>query len=204
MLEVARDRRYREDMVPPRGGRADVKITKLAGATLSGLLIAASLAFAVLDGPDRMSSLSVILGIAAVGAGVLVSDTSDDAAISSSFIVFVLAAAFLGPLSALIAGALSELGVSVRKRTPVSAVLLMNLPIVIVSAVAVSAGIRVIEQEPVNTAVSYVTIAGAAVVVYFLTFFLLVILRLLNRPEQPMIPLSIASATRHTRPRSRA
>jgi putative nucleotidyltransferase with HDIG domain len=154
------------------------------------LLVVASIVVAVLDGPDRVSSLSVILGIAAISAGALATDASGEADISASFIVLVLAAAFLGPVSALLAGLLAEAGSAVTSRTPHSTVLARNAPIVMVGAVATTAGIRVVEDHPVNTAASYLTIALAAVVVYFLTFFLLVVLRRLHDPQRAPLKLS--------------
>src|ERR1039458_4445881 len=57
----------------------------------------------VLSPADRVDTLSVILGVAAIGAGVLVAGDSGGLAVSSSMIVFVLAAAFLGPASAVAA-----------------------------------------------------------------------------------------------------
>ncbi|MGP0053763.1 MAG: hypothetical protein ACLPZR_33675, partial [Solirubrobacteraceae bacterium] len=54
----------------------------------------------ILSPADRVNGLSVIFGIAAVAAGILVVGESGGLSVSASFIVFVLAAAFLGPTSA--------------------------------------------------------------------------------------------------------
>jgi putative nucleotidyltransferase with HDIG domain len=168
-----------------RGWRTDAKVAKTAGVALSVLLIAGPLAVALLDGPDQVGALSVILGVAAVAAGVLVEAVEGSAGISASFIVIVLAAAFLGPVSALIAGLLAEAGSAARARTSWFNVLYLNVPIVMVTTVATAAGIRLVEDQPVNTLVSYLTIGLAAFVVYFLSFFVLVALRRLHRPEAP-------------------
>jgi putative nucleotidyltransferase with HDIG domain len=173
-----------------RGRREGSTGAKTVGLCLSVVLIVGPLVVAIFAGPDRISSLSVILGIAAVGAGVLAAEAPDLANISGSFIVMVLAAAFLGPLSALLAGLLAEAGSAARRWTSWFAVLVVNVPIIAVGAVATSVGIRLVEDKPVNTAVSYLTIGLAAMVVYFLSFFVLVVLRRLNRPELPRIKLA--------------
>jgi putative nucleotidyltransferase with HDIG domain len=173
-----------------RGRREGSTGAKTVGLCLSVVLIVGPLVVAIFAGPDRISSLSVILGIAAVGAGVLAAEAPDLANISGSFIVMVLAAAFLGPLSALLAGLLAEAGSAARRWTSWFGVLVINVPIIAVGAVATSVGIRLVEDKPVNTAVSYLTIGLAAMVVYFLSFFVLVVLRRLNRPETPRIKLA--------------
>jgi putative nucleotidyltransferase with HDIG domain len=174
-----------------RGWPGDPKVARFAGKFLSGLLIVCAIGVAVLDGPDRVQPLSVILGIAALGAGALVTDTQAGAGISASFIVVVLAAAFLGPISAIVAGLLAEAGSAVRLRTPRFRIVYLNVPIVMVTTVATTAGIRLVEPKPVDTAVSYVTIGLAAFVVYFLSFFVLVVLRRLNSPDRPPPKLSV-------------
>jgi putative nucleotidyltransferase with HDIG domain len=170
-----------------RRARRDSRAAKIVGRGLSVLLIVGPIVFAVRSGPDRVSSLSVILGIAAVGAGVLAAEAPDGSNISASFIVMVLAAAFLGPLSAVLAGLLAEAGSAARRFASWFGILLINVPIIAFGAVATSAGIKLVQDKPANTAVSYLTIGLAAMVVYFLTFFVLVLLRGLNRPEAPPI-----------------
>ncbi|MGZ4418309.1 MAG: hypothetical protein ACXVRV_09045, partial [Gaiellaceae bacterium] len=67
--------------------------------------------------PDRVNALSVVLGVAAVGAGLMVAGTRGGLSISAAFIVSVLAAAFLGPASAVAAALISEVAASLRLRT---------------------------------------------------------------------------------------
>jgi putative nucleotidyltransferase with HDIG domain len=168
----------------------DPATERVAGMVLSGLLIAAAAVAATLDGHDHNGSLSIILGVSAVVAGALSEEAPDGVSISASFIVLVLAAAFLGPVSALLAGLLAEAGAAVRARTSWLTALAINCPIVMVSAVATSLGIRLIEDHPVNTWGSYTTIGLAALAVYFLTFFLVIPLARLNRPELPAMKLA--------------
>jgi putative nucleotidyltransferase with HDIG domain len=173
-----------------REWQTDARVARVAGVLLSGVLVAASITVAILDGPDQVGSLSVILGIAAVVAGVFVAAVESGAGISASFIVLVLTAAFLGPVSAIAAALLAEAASATRARTTWHNVALLNVPVAMVGAVATTAGIRVVEDEPVNTAASYLTIALAAIIVYFLTFFVLALLRRLNRPDRPPLKLS--------------
>jgi putative nucleotidyltransferase with HDIG domain len=66
---------------------------------------------------DRVNTLTPVLAIGAVVAGLTVARAHARASISASFIVALLAAAFLGPASACVAAALSELAASWRLRT---------------------------------------------------------------------------------------
>jgi putative nucleotidyltransferase with HDIG domain len=173
-----------------RGWLSDPTVARFAGKILSALLVVCAIGVAALDGPDHVGSLSVILGIAALGAGVLVTDAQAGAGITASFIVVVLAAAFLGPISAIVAGLLAEAGSAVRLRTSRFVLVYLNVPIVMVTTVAITAGIRLVEPKPVDTAVSYVTIGLAAFAVYIVSFFVLVVLRRLHRPERPPLKLT--------------
>ena len=68
----------------------------VASLALGALVVA-------LSRPDPVNALSVIFGIAAVGAGLTVALDREGNSITGSFIVSVLAAAFLGPASAAVA-----------------------------------------------------------------------------------------------------
>jgi len=83
-------------------GRVAAASIALASFAVSGTVIA-------LGPPDRVGALSVILGIAAVGAGLLVAGERDGLSISASFIVTVLAAAFLGDASAAATAVLAKI-----------------------------------------------------------------------------------------------
>ena len=73
---------------------------------------------AALGPPDHVGTLSIVLGIAAVIAGLIVGDGTGGAPrVSSSFIVFSLAATFLGPVSGALAAIISELCSTIRQRT---------------------------------------------------------------------------------------
>jgi putative nucleotidyltransferase with HDIG domain len=66
---------------------------------------------------DHVNALTPILGVGALVAGLTVAPAHGRASISSSFIVALLAAAFLGPASACAAAAISELAASWRLKT---------------------------------------------------------------------------------------
>src|SRR5579875_3599059 len=90
----------------------------------------------VLSPPDRVNSLSVIFGVAALGAGFLaVGEPGGRFGVSASFIVYVLAAAFLGPLSAAVSAVITELSASVRSKTPWRTAVFNNLAPAVLSAV---------------------------------------------------------------------
>jgi putative nucleotidyltransferase with HDIG domain len=72
---------------------------------------------------DHVGALSGVLGAAAVVAGLTVAQAHGRASISASFIIAIFAAAFLGPASACVAVAISELVASSRLRTPWFAIL---------------------------------------------------------------------------------
>src|ERR1700761_6103227 len=97
----------------------------------------ASVAVILIGRPDRVYSMSVILGVAAIGAGVLsVGERGNKLSVSAAFIVAVLAAAFLGPASAAIAAVIAELTATIMMRTKWQVVLYTNLPPAVMSAVA--------------------------------------------------------------------
>jgi len=72
-------------------------------------LLAGCLVWAILVAPhDHLNGLSVVLAVAAVAAGVGVARVRPRVEVSASFLVFILAAAFLGPTSAFVAAVLCE------------------------------------------------------------------------------------------------
>jgi len=154
-------------MLRPRAERSGVLVQRreLLAVLITLACFATAAAMIWLSPPDTVSSLSVILGIAAVIAGLLVAGERDGLSISASFIVLVLAAAFLGPASAAAAAVLAELTASIRLRTRWRATLLNNLPAAILSAVTAAVVIRSISSQPADTVRFYVAVvAGGAIV----------------------------------------
>ena len=103
---------------PHAEGDAQTSRRKFVGRSVSTLLIAGSVVVAVLGPPDHVNTLTVVLGIGAVVAGFIIEDApGGPPVVSGSFIVFALAATFLGPGSAAIAATISEFCASVKQRT---------------------------------------------------------------------------------------
>src|SRR2546421_438970 len=150
---------------------------------IRGLLIA-SIVVAVLDaGADRMTRLSIVLAIAAIAAGIMVAGTRGAPSVSASFIVFVLAAAFLGPASACAAAILAELAAAARARTPLRVVALINLPASVIPAVAVAGIMRALVSPPADSAAVYADLAMGASLAYVLSFVIFAASRRVLRPE---------------------
>ncbi|MBV9605804.1 MAG: hypothetical protein JO027_11875, partial [Solirubrobacterales bacterium] len=66
---------------------------------------------------DRLTGLSAVLALAAVAAGTGVARVRQRVEVSASFIVYILAGAFLGPASALVAAVVSEVAATRMIRT---------------------------------------------------------------------------------------
>lgn len=137
---------------------------------------------AILGPSDRLGSLSLILGIAAAAAGLLHGGNSGAVTVSASFIVTVLAAAFLGPRSAAIVAALAELCAAVQLKTPVRVILAMNLPGCVVPAVGEGLLVHALSWPPRNSVVFYLVVSLAALAGYLVSFGVFVALRRLNTP----------------------
>lgn len=155
----------------------------LATAIVTACL-AACVAAIVLSQPDRIDTLSVILGFAAIGAGFLVAgDSGGGLGVSGSFIVGVLAAAFLGPASAAIAVVVSELTAAAVMRTRWRLVIYTNIPPAVASAVVTALIIRALSDHPGNTAGFYLAVALAGAVSPVLSFAIFTSLRRLAFPS---------------------
>src|SRR5690349_3767475 len=97
--------------------RAHDRISERAvGCAVVAALLAVVAATAITAPPDKVGGLTAILGIAAVIAGLMAAGARDEPSVSASFIVYVLAAAFLGARSAMAAAVISELTAAVRMR----------------------------------------------------------------------------------------
>src|ERR1700760_3417832 len=94
-----------------RPGAGDVAWPRVR-EVLAPLALVSSLAVCVagvaLSAPDRVDALSAILGVGAIGAGILVAGESGRLAVSAAFTVYLLAAALLGPISAIAAAGIAE------------------------------------------------------------------------------------------------
>jgi putative nucleotidyltransferase with HDIG domain len=134
-------------------------------------LLIAALAFAVFDAhADHLNALSIVLGCAAVIAGLMVAGARDAPSVSAAFIVTVLAAAFLGPASACATAILAELAATLALRTPVRSILLINLPASVVPAAAVAILMQAVFPHPEDTVGFYLLLAAGAIGAYSLSF----------------------------------
>jgi putative nucleotidyltransferase with HDIG domain len=128
-----------------------------------GLALVGCVTLAVLQAHlDRVDSLSIVLGAAAVAAGISVTRVRGGASASASFIVFLLAAAFLGSASACVAAAISELVAARKMRTarlPVAVNLLAELAPALVAANMV----RLLVPARSDTATFYLVMVAAGV-----------------------------------------
>jgi putative nucleotidyltransferase with HDIG domain len=140
-------------------------------------MIAVVLVTAIAAPDDKISALTVILGVAAVGAGAMVAGARDGLSISASFIVNILAAAFLGARSAIATAVISELAAAVRLHTRPRAVLLCNLPASVIPAVVAAALISLIAGRPSHTFEFYFAVGVAAMVAITLSFVIFTITR---------------------------
>ena len=172
-------------MLRRRAGLAPL-FARFIGPTLGALIVCACTAAAILGPTDRVDSLSIILGIAAVVAGALVQGDAGQETVSASYIVFFLAAALLGPISAVIAAAIVELSAAIRYRTTLRDIIALNLPAAVLSALAEALVIRAFAWPP-RDAVDFYVVAGltsfGGIAVNFLGFALLT--RLVAPPHVP-------------------
>jgi hypothetical protein len=85
----------------------------VACAALVGCIV-----WAVLVAPnDHLNGLSAVLAVGAVAAGLGVAHVRTRVEVSASFIVYILAGAFLGPASAFVAAVISEVAATRVIRT---------------------------------------------------------------------------------------
>ncbi|MGO9961182.1 MAG: HD-GYP domain-containing protein [Solirubrobacteraceae bacterium] len=171
-------------MLRPRADRDDRFVWRDAAAVAITIVSFAGCAAAVILSPaDRVNGLSVIFGIAAVAAGILVVGESGGLSVSASFIVFVLAAAFLGPTSAAAAAVIAELTAAVRMKTSGRAVVFINLPANVVPAVVAAIIVRGLAAKPADDASFYLAVTLAGVCALSLSFGMFAVLRRLVLPS---------------------
>ena len=130
-----------------------------------------------LSPPDHIGTLSIVLGVASAAAGFFVSGEHGGVGVSASFIVAVLAAAFLGPASAALAAVIAELTATARMRTSWRVVAFLNLPPAIISGVVPAVIIRALTQGPTNSVDFYLAVALAAVTALLVSFVVFATLR---------------------------
>jgi putative nucleotidyltransferase with HDIG domain len=150
---------------------------RVASCIVVTALIAAVAATAIATSGDRVSSLTVTLGLAAVISGVMVAGAPDDLSISATFIVFVMAGVFLGARSAIGAAVLSELAASLRLKTRRRVVLVINLPANVLPAIAAALASAAIVSRPENKLTFYVAVAVASLLAITLSFVIFSSLR---------------------------
>jgi putative nucleotidyltransferase with HDIG domain len=154
----------------------DVRSDLVAVCVVAG--VAGSVAAAViLARADRVDGLTAVLGIAALVAGVLVAGAQDGISVSASFLVYVLAGAFLGPRTAVAVAAVSELAAAIRLGTRLRSVVLVNVPASVVPALAGALIARLISAHPDNAVLFYVAVAAAAALAIGLSFLIWASLR---------------------------
>lgn len=148
---VAREERVREKLLRV--------VTVAIGLVLAGCITVA----AVQAHLDRVDRLSVVLGMAAVVAGLTVTRVRGGSSLSASFIVFLLAASFLGATSACVAAAISEFAAAVRLQTYRKVAIAVNLAGELAPALVAANMVRLLAPHPASAPRFYLVMAAAAV-----------------------------------------
>jgi putative nucleotidyltransferase with HDIG domain len=145
---------------------------RLRATTALGIGLVGCVALAAVQAHlDRSGvvALSVLLGLAAVIAGVAVVPTLGKASISASFIVALLAAALVGPTLACVCAGVSEL-VAARRLGTARYAIAFNLLGAMAPALAGANLIRAVAPHRVTAAGFYLVVAAAGVLVLTLNF----------------------------------
>jgi putative nucleotidyltransferase with HDIG domain len=137
-----------------------------------------------LSAPDRVNTLSAILGVGAIGAGLLVAGESGRLAISAAFTVYVLAAALLGPVSAITAAVIAEVAATAVMRTRFRP-FACNLPSAVVPALIAAVIVRGLTTKPADDLSFYLAVAVAGAVALVLNFTMFAALRRVVLPDLP-------------------
>jgi putative nucleotidyltransferase with HDIG domain len=135
-------------------------------------VLAGCVAWAAIVAPrDHLTWLSAVLAVAAVAAGLGVAHVRQRVEVSASFIVFILAGAFLGPASAFVAAVITEVAATRVVRTRRQA-FLFNL--VAAGLTALLAGTLIRDLAPHDhSAAFYVVLAALALAMLILTWLIL-------------------------------
>jgi putative nucleotidyltransferase with HDIG domain len=129
-------------------------------------------AWAVLVAPDdHLNGLSVVLALGAVAAGLGVAHVRTRVEVSASFLVYILAGAFLGPASAFVAAVISEVAATRVVRTRRQA-FLFNLLAAGFAALLAGTLIRDLGPEH-HSAGFYLVLGGLALAMLALTWLII-------------------------------
>ena len=164
-------------------------LRRALGLASSILALGITALVCVVGPPDHVNSLSVVLGVSAVMAGFISQGSATGTMVSATFVVDVLAAAFLGPLSGALASMIGEVGSSIRLRTKPRSVLLINLPAGMLPNAVAGRVIRDLFATPVGSAAFYAAVVVGSAFIYFASFAVYVLLRRLNRPDAERVPI---------------
>src|ERR1700759_4982303 len=170
---------------PGADGAARLGWRDVVAPTATVLSFGVCAAAVFLSPPDRVNALSVILGVGAIGAGVLVAGESGRLAISAAFTVYVLAAALLGPISAIAAPVIAEVAATAVMRTRWRAFAYNTLPAAIVPALVAAVIVRSLTAKPADDVRFYLAVALAGAVALVLNFTMFAGLRRVVFPEEP-------------------
>jgi putative nucleotidyltransferase with HDIG domain len=139
----------------------------IACVSLAGCVV-----WAVLVAPDdHLSGLSIVLAIAAVVAGLGVARVRQRVEVSASFLVYILAGAFLGPTSAFVAAVISEVAATRVIRTRRQA-FLFNLVAAGVTALLAATLMRAFAPQD-HAAGFYLVLGALALAMPVLTWVIL-------------------------------
>ncbi len=108
------------------------------------------------------NGLSIVLLVASVVAGLTVAQAHGRTSVSASLLIALIAAAFLGPASAVFYAAVAEITAALTLRTARYAVA-FNLLSVAVAALVVGNIIRAVAPHPTNSVGFYLLVAGSGV-----------------------------------------
>jgi putative nucleotidyltransferase with HDIG domain len=163
-------------------GRRPQVVRRVVVVLLFAGLVACCVVVAVDADRDRFGSLTGVLAAAALSAGLTFS-RSGNRAISSSFIVVVLAAALLGPASAFAAAILGEIVIVSRSPTP-PRIVLLNLVGGGAPALAGAFLIRALAWPPSNSVRFYLAVAAGGAVILALNYVIVAPILQLFRGER--------------------
>ena len=163
-------------MLRQRAGRSVHSRGELFVAGIATAIYVAGFGAALLARPDRLNAMSVVIAVAAIGAGLLVVGQRGGLGISAAFIVTLLAAAFLGARSAAAAAVVTELAASTRFRTRWRLVVTVNLPVALASSVLAAILVAALASAPADRASFYLAVTLAAVSAFVLSSLLFALL----------------------------
>lgn len=132
---------------------------------------------AVEEGADYAghNALSLVLAVAAIASGVMVVRLGAGVSISASFVVILMAAAFLGPTSACAAALIAEVAAVCRTRITRRYAFVSNVFAGMVSALVGGGFIRVLASGgPSQTIGFYLVIVAAGALILLLSFLITV------------------------------